>query len=90
MLLVLEQDVAPDPTDVGFFGADVIVFDSQLFTDAVRQFPGFGLFGHHSPSSQLPDQKCCGILVQARLAKKPHGGMLGHRSGDSQIGLLTQ
>ena len=39
--------------DVAFFGADGIVFDPQLITDAVEQFPGFGLSGHHSPSSQL-------------------------------------
>jgi len=61
-LFVVEQDIASDPTDVGFFGADGIVFDSQLITDAVMQFPGFGLLGHQSPTSQLQDQKRWCIL----------------------------
>lgn len=45
-----------------------------------------------SPSSQLQDQKCWCILAavyQSRLAKKPHGGILGHRAGDSQVGRTT-
>jgi hypothetical protein len=44
----VEQDVAPDPTDVCFFGADGIVFDTQRVTDVIEQFSGFGLFGRHS------------------------------------------
>jgi hypothetical protein len=32
---------------VGFFGADGMVFGTQRITDAVEQFPGFGLSGRH-------------------------------------------
>ena len=47
MAFVVEQDVAPDPTDACFFVADGIAFDTQRVTDVIEQFSGFELFGRH-------------------------------------------
>jgi hypothetical protein len=38
MAFPVEQNVAPDPIDVRFFGADAVVFRSQVPTNAVEQF----------------------------------------------------
>jgi hypothetical protein len=37
---IVEQDVAPGPTDVGLFGANRVVFDPDDITHLVEQFPG--------------------------------------------------
>jgi len=43
--LVVEQDVARDPADVGLFGADGIVLQPDGVADPVEQF--FGMFFFH-------------------------------------------
>jgi hypothetical protein len=47
----------------------IVKHDPQLITDAVEQFPGFGLSSHHSPSSQLQDQKCRCILAAVHQSR---------------------
>ena len=43
--LVVEQDKAPDPADVGFFGAQGIMFKASAFTGLIEQL--FGRWGSH-------------------------------------------
>ena len=44
VLFMVEQDVAPDPADVGLFGADRVVFEADGVADLVEEF--FGAFVH--------------------------------------------
>lgn len=38
--LVVEEDEAANPGDVGLFGADGIVFEPNSVTNLIEQFPG--------------------------------------------------
>lgn len=38
--LVMEEDEAPNPVDVGFFGAERIMFETQRLPDQIEQFRG--------------------------------------------------
>jgi hypothetical protein len=35
--LLVEKDVAPDPIDISLLGADAVMFDPQVPTDAVEE-----------------------------------------------------
>jgi hypothetical protein len=50
--LVVEEDVALDPVNVGLFGVLGVVFDAQLIADLVEEFPagrGWNRFFVHKP-----------------------------------------
>lgn len=49
MTLLMEEDEATDPVDVGFFGADAVVHGADAFADLVKQL-GLGLW--HGASSR--------------------------------------
>jgi hypothetical protein len=48
MPLVMEQDVALDPVDIGLFGPNGIVFDSDSVTDLIKEL--LGTFFHFPTS----------------------------------------
>lgn len=45
MSLVVEQDLAPDPTQVGFFGADTVVFETKDVPHLIQQLLGLRFLG---------------------------------------------
>lgn len=68
--LAVKEDVAPDPIDVGFFGANTVMFHPQMPVHAIEQFGrgGDGSSGwRHESRSFQSGRRRASVATRATL-----------------------